>query len=71
MPATEIPLLLGAHDSWHCDKNAIASEAKQSHEIATSPRQSGTPRDDQLWLLEANYFILPFIHDTHSQDSEF
>jgi len=35
MTAIEIPLLLGAHDSWHCDKNVIASEAKQSHEIAT------------------------------------
>jgi hypothetical protein len=45
----------------HCGGDVIASEAKQSHEIATSSRPIGTPRNDQLWFVEVNYFMFPLI----------
>jgi hypothetical protein len=53
--------MVEAHDSLHCDRNVIASEAKHPHEIATSSHQSGTPRNDQFWLFEVNYFMLPLV----------
>ena len=67
-------LILRTLDSLECERCVIASEAprrpafrgiqgeaKQSPEIATSSRQSGTPRNDDLWSFEVDDPMVPLI----------
>jgi len=54
-------LLLRTLDRLECERDVIASEAKQSPEIATSSRPSGTPRNDDLWSFEGDYRTVPLI----------
>ena len=42
----------------HATKNPCVQALRRA---GTSSRQSGTPRNDHLWLFEAHYFMLPLI----------
>jgi len=53
----KIMLLLRAKNRLHHNRSVIASEAKQSPEIASSFRPDGIPRNDNIKKTNANYLM--------------